>query len=249
MPPSDIPIDVDTSSSNQTPLDALSVETRNHDCPLDREKKETATVGKLQEFLGIIDRWDVFEDIQENLARDTAKYKEKLENLEQAAALEQNKRASSENALTIGDVECLQNGVPLPKYHALVLYAKEDNELGKKIIINLESAPHSFKLFCRYRDMLPGMLFELNQLSRLMETRCNKLIILLTNEFLRSPENIFLVNYTQKLQTQYDFRKIVPIVCSEMKIPSALDIYTHLKYNHESTNLNFWERLASSLKL
>jgi len=48
--------------------------------------------------------------------------------------------------------------------------------------------------------MLMGVPFEHVQLSHFMATRCNHLIVVLTEEFLRSPENTYLVNFTQKIQ-------------------------------------------------
>lgn len=56
------------------------------------------------------------------------------------------------------------------------------------------------QLFLRHRDMLMGVPFEHVQLSHFMATRCNHLIVVLTEEFLRSPENTYLVNFTQKIQ-------------------------------------------------
>lgn len=50
------------------------------------------------------------------------------------------------------------------------------------------------------RDLLAGVQFEHVALTQLIEERCKHLIVILTEEFLKSPENKFLVNYTQALQ-------------------------------------------------
>lgn len=50
------------------------------------------------------------------------------------------------------------------------------------------------------RDLLGGVQFEHVALTQLIEERCKHLIVILTEEFLKSPENKFLVNYTQALQ-------------------------------------------------
>lgn len=100
-----------------------------------------------------------------------------------------------------------------------------------------------------------------------MATRCNHLIVVLTEEFLKSRENTYLVNFTQKLQigkhlldnqltqvlSEYilenNTRKIIPILYKHnMTIPQTLAIYTHVNYSETSSLFNFWDKLARSLQ-
>lgn len=223
-------------------------------------KPQTAEVGYLEEFLGIIDRWDVRDDLQENLTKDTDRYNLKQQQREQLAlarnspppsvkCIEKNNNSlgRSLNILSIDDERCLQNGQPLPKYNACVLYAEADIEHATDIMKNLESPPYNLKLFLRHRDLLLGVPFEHVELSEFMTTRCNHLIIVLTQEFLNSRENTYFVNFTQKLQIENNLRKIIPILYCEMTIPPTLAIYTHLNFTHHSSLFNFWDKLARSL--
>ncbi|KAH8290168.1 hypothetical protein KR054_000733 [Drosophila jambulina] len=231
---------------------------------------QTAKVGHLENFLGIIDRWDVCDDIQENLAKDTSRYNVKREQ-RQAALVEacppppsdcfeannNNSNYSSSNNITVGqsvqilsdeDQRCVQMGQPLPRYNACVLYAEADIDHATEIMNNLESERYNLRLFLRHRDMLMGVPFEHVQLSHFMATRCNHLIVVLTEEFLRSPENTYLVNFTQKIQIENHTRKIIPILYkTDMHIPQTLGIYTHIKYAGDSKLFNFWDKLARSL--
>lgn len=228
---------------------------------------QTAKVGHLEHFLGIIDRWDVCDDIQENLAKDTQRFIMKQEQRQTALVeacppppsdcFETNNNYSSSNNITVGqsvqilsdeDQRCVQMGQPLPRYNACVLYAEADIDHATEIMNNLESERYNLRLFLRHRDMLMGVPFEHVQLSHFMATRCNHLIVVLTEEFLRSPENTYLVNFTQKIQIENHTRKIIPILYkTDMHIPQTLGIYTHIKYAGDSKLFNFWDKLARSL--
>ncbi|XP_017867513.1 PREDICTED: myeloid differentiation primary response protein MyD88 [Drosophila arizonae] len=225
-----------------------------------KHNPQTAEVGHLEEYLGIIDRWDVRDDIQENLIKDTNRYNTKQQQLEQLEQLtptpsvqcverNNNSLARDVNLLSIDDEKCLQNGQPLPRYNACVLYAEADIEHATDIMNNLESPPYNLKLFLRHRDLLLGVPFEHVELSQFMATRCNHLIVVLTEEFLKSRENTYLVNFTQKLQIENNTRKIIPILYKHnMTIPQTLAIYTHVNYTETSSLFNFWDKLARSLQ-
>ncbi|XP_030373507.1 myeloid differentiation primary response protein MyD88 isoform X2 [Scaptodrosophila lebanonensis] len=219
---------------------------------------ETATFGHLEKYLGIIDRWDVRDDIQENMTKDTQIYNNKQRLLEHARECPSPIRVSTEtnnnhlgrdiNILTAEDVTCLQQGRPLPTYNACVLYAEADIEHATEIMRNLEDPRYNFKLFLKHRDLLGGVPFEHVELSNFMATRCNHLIVVLTDEFLKSPENKYLVNFTHKLQIENQTRKIIQIVYNHnMVIPHTLAIYTYLNYAAHSSLYNFWDKLAKSL--
>ncbi|KAH8415861.1 hypothetical protein KR222_002284, partial [Zaprionus bogoriensis] len=241
----------------------------------------TAKVGNLERFLGIIDRWDVSDDIQENLLKDTDRYKRKLQlqktllrnspppKLKCPERNNNNHMGLPVNILSIDDEKCLERGEPLPNYTACVLYAEADIEHATDIMKNLEAPPYNLKLFLRHRDLLMGVPFEHVELAEFMSTRCSYLIVVMTQEFLKSPEIIYLVNFTQKLQIgecgntysilhQYyanlvpaaenHMRKIIPILFENIQIPKTLAVYTHVSYVQHSSLFNFWDRLARSLQ-
>lgn len=222
---------------------------------------KTAKVGYLVKFLGIIDRWDIVDDIQENLKKDSDRYKLQQQRLEQQRVQlsvaqscsppgvdnNNNTLGRSLNILSLKDERCLRNGQPLPKYNAWVLYAKADEGHAEDIRKHLESPPYNLRLFLRHRDMLVGVQFEHVELSMLMTTRCNHLIIVLTNEFLKSRENIFFLNFKQMLQIENNQHKIIPILYNKVEIPPTLAMYTHLNLAQQSCPFNLWDKLARSV--
>jgi len=54
-------------------------------------------------------------------------------------------------------------------------------------------------------------MFEYQSIIRLISDRCNWLITIVSNDFLNSPWNRFIMNYTQSLAIgkQYDFCNII----------------------------------------
>ncbi|KAM7341595.1 myeloid differentiation primary response protein MyD88-like isoform 1-T5 [Cochliomyia hominivorax] len=222
----------------------------------------TATFAYLEQFLGIIDRWDVCDDIYENLVEDTKTYQAKVQ---QSLDLNKNDNldaksfnivddfghGSDPNILTTSDVIRAQKGLPPQMYDAFVLYADADLNYASEMLTKLEDNPeYNFKLCMKDRDLLGGVQFEHVALTQLIEERCKHLIVILTEEFLKSPENKFLVNYTQALQIQHKTRKIVPLLYDEsVDIPRTLKIYTLLRYNSGTASLfNFWSKLANSIQ-
>ncbi|XP_065367511.1 myeloid differentiation primary response protein MyD88 [Calliphora vicina] len=223
---------------------------------------KTATFAYLEQFLGIIDRWDVSDDIYENLVEDTKTYQAKLQqcldlNSDDNVDMNTEKtygdfgHGSDSNILTTSDVIRAQKGLPPQMYDAFVLYADADLNYASEMLTKLEDNPeYNFKLCMKDRDLLGGVQFEHVALTQLIEERCKHLIVILTEEFLKSPENKFLVNYTQALQIQHKTRKIVPLLYEEsVDIPRTLKIYTLLRYNSGTSSLfNFWSKLANSIQ-
>lgn len=88
--------------------------------------------------------------------KDTNRYNTKQQQLEQLEQLtptptvqcverNNNSLARDVNLLSIDDEKCLQNGQPLPRYNACVLYAEADIEHATDIMNNLESPPYNLK--------------------------------------------------------------------------------------------------------
>ncbi|KAH8372386.1 hypothetical protein KR093_011289 [Drosophila rubida] len=195
----------------------------------------TAEVGYLEQYLGIIDRWDVQDDIKENLIRDTEQFYLKKQQSQQVHLLPK--------ILTLDNKKCL--GRPFPTFDACVLHADADIAHAKNIVKNLESPPYKMKLFLNHRDLLLDVAFEPSILLELMTNCCNYLIVVVTEEFLSSREYTYFVSFTQNLEVGKRTRKIIPIVYnSEMELPQSLYIYTSIDYENK---LKFWNKLASSI--
>ncbi|XP_053967303.1 myeloid differentiation primary response protein MyD88-like [Anastrepha ludens] len=263
------------SSNNDDPMRTVLREWCSH-------RPLTATFARLQQCLGIIDRWDVSDDIYENMVEDAKKYAIKLRQKSLIASdttdasssastlwsntaspfipssngvncndINSNERDSSMTILTRDDVILAQKGLPPQQYDAFVLFADADIEQAAEIQTKFEeNEKYNFKLCFKNRDLLGGVPFTHVALTQLIEERCRYLLVILTKEFLDSPENQFLMNYTHALQIQNNTRKIIPLIYEDsVIIPRALKIYTHLKYNPVPTTLfDFWARLGDSIR-
>lgn len=51
----------------------------------------------------------------------------------------------------------------------------------------------------RDRDLIPGLTFEDSAIQRLIAERCDRLIVILSNEFVRSDRHTFLFKYAQAI--------------------------------------------------
>ncbi|XP_036330515.1 myeloid differentiation primary response protein MyD88 [Rhagoletis pomonella] len=266
------------SSNNDDPMRTVLREWCSH-------RPQTATFARLQQCLGIIDRWDVSDDIYENMVEDAKKYAIKLRQKSLIASdttdastsaaeastlwsnsashflpssngvngsdVNSNERDPSMTVLTRDDVILAQKGLPPQQYDAFVLFADADIEQAAEIQTKFEeNEKYNFKLCFKNRDLLGGVPFTHVALTQLIEERCRYLLVILTKEFLDSPENQFLMNYTHALQIQNNTRKIIPLIYEDsVIIPRALKIYTHLKYNPVPTTLfDFWARLGDSIR-
>ena len=58
---------------------------------------------------------------------------------------------------------------------------------------------YEFQLCVKERDLLPGVMFEHEAVGRLIEQRCNRLLVIFSPSFLESEGNQFLVSFTQAL--------------------------------------------------
>ncbi|XP_058983107.1 myeloid differentiation primary response protein MyD88 isoform X2 [Musca domestica] len=223
-----------------------------------KNNPNTATFANLEKFLGIIDRWDVCDDIYENLCQDTKLYQTKIQQNDNAVESCDNSfdlnddfgQGSDPNILTTDDVIRAKKGLPPQRYDAFVLYADTDLTYVTEMLTKLEdNSEYNFKLCIKDRDLLAGVAFKHVALTKLIEERCRYLIVLLTNSFLKSAENKFFVDFTQALQIEHKTRKIIPLLYENIDIPRTLNIYTHLRYSTTSLGFcDYWAKLANSIR-
>lgn len=56
-----------------------------------------------------------------------------------------------------------------------------------------------FQLCVKDRDLIAGVTFEHEAIMTLISERCNRLIVIISSNFLKSPANKFFLNYAQAL--------------------------------------------------
>ncbi|KAM7360453.1 myeloid differentiation primary response protein MyD88-like [Cochliomyia hominivorax] len=228
----------------------------------------TATFGNLIIYLGLIDRWHIIEDIQENFKQDFLHYQQatcrsqnpslELSNFNHASLstpqIDSNETItfsyeSETKVLTSIDVQNFQQGLPLQRYDAFLLYADVDYNYALEILLKLQNNPRYNYKFCLKDDLLFGIPFEHIALMDLIRERCKFLIVILTKEFTKSPENRFFVNYAQALQIKQEIRKVIPLMYEEqVELPANLAMFSCMRYNPQRSEF-YWSKLANSMQL
>uniref|UniRef100_A0A1A9WXI5 TIR domain-containing protein n=1 Tax=Glossina brevipalpis TaxID=37001 RepID=A0A1A9WXI5_9MUSC len=218
---------------------------------------KTATFDYLGIYLGQIDRWDIYYDIYKNLVEDSkiyqqhtaeilSKYHYNAKENNQLAHLNKNYEVeSSSKMLTKDDVVRAQNNLPPQNYNAFVLFAEKDIKYAEEMIDKLEkNSNYNLKLCIKQRDLLTGLSSKHAALNELIQARCKHLILILTREFLKSSENLSLVNCTRALDKP---RKIIPILYED-GVDTSLFGYKHMRYGVSNSLVDFWPSLATSIR-
>lgn len=89
---------------------------------------------------------------------------------------------------------------------------------------------------------------EYADFTELMEKRCNKLLVILSPEFLESSECEFQTKFTFSLQIEEQQRRLIPIIYKSCKLPSLLGCLTKINLSGSNSMSNWnWQKLVSSL--
>ncbi|XP_044763456.1 myeloid differentiation primary response protein MyD88 [Coccinella septempunctata] len=204
-------------------------------------KGNEATIGRMVVFLQKLDRWDVVEDISTPIAEDIEFHVQHPKDHKKQSPLYQD---LDNSILTVDDVEHIEKNKQLIQYDAFVLFADDDIDFATEVIETMEKQ-YSLK-FC-VKDYLIGGLFEHEAIIRLISQRCEKLIVILSPSFFKSPMNKFFLNFTQAMSLEQ--RKIIPCLYKPCPVmPPEIRCYFMLDYTKPRVLWNFWDKLYESIK-
>nr|BBG28459.1 adaptor protein Myd88 [Gryllus bimaculatus] len=209
-------------------------------------KKWTAgSVGLLDEYLGMLDRWDIVDDTKHLMEADAVLH---LQNVERALSSASDVDADLDREiLTRDDVLRLEQGLPPQRYNAYLLYADADEEFAVKIIEEMENK-YNLKLCVRDRDLVAGHVFEHEAIMRLISDRCNRLIVVISENFLKSEANKFFCTFAQALGIDQKRRKVIPVMHKQCRLPPELNYYFVLDYTRSGDLWDFWKKLHDSIE-
>lgn len=218
-----------------------------------RENLVSPTVGKLWEGLYILNRFDVMKDCQLAIVKDVEAYQRNKQREEDIRPVQINDVSQSSDQhvdekaiLCIGDVD---NNSP-QYFDAFVSYNHEGEDLNfvKNMIQTLEGEPHKLKLFIPGRDDLPGASKYVIE-AKLIESRCRRMVIILSNNYLQSSACDFQSKFAHALSPGARSKKLIPVIIEPMRIiPQILRHVTLCDYTKVDLQEWFWNRLSSAIK-
>ncbi|KAE9529721.1 hypothetical protein AGLY_011817 [Aphis glycines] len=199
------------------------------------------TIAHFIQCLQRIDRYDVVEETEELIISDVKYFKEQCSSLANPAPVVAPNDFDI-NIITLDDINTSNNGLPLSRYDAFLLYDKADIQSATAVVEKLET-DYKLKLCLKDRDLRPGVMFEYQSIIKLISDRCNWLIIIVSNDFSNSPWNRFIMNYIQSLAIEQRIPKIIPCVFGECTLPQELKCYVHLFFNKDNPFCDPWKKL------
>ncbi|KAM3961812.1 myeloid differentiation primary response protein MyD88 [Aphomia sociella] len=205
-----------------------------------QKRDGTATLGKLMEYLQLIDRYDVYDDLQELIRRGritVPKNNQVALNSNQLAEIDERDRMITHDDRREGVAQ---------HYHAYVLFAEEDWEFVNELLTRMRA--EGYKL-CTILDLEPGHETQYAPVAQLISERCHRIILVYSPEFLSSPANSFYTDYAQAVGIESKQRNIIPIIYRNCRLPVNLTYYYKLIYRPDGWSpYNFWEKLSLSLR-
>lgn len=132
-------------------------------------------------------------------------------------------------------------------YDAYICYADEDIEFVVKLADFLEHPRVGLKLFIRDRDLLVGTM-KYEAYCKLIETRCNYVVIILTPNFVESEECKYQTHFATDLSIQDRTRKLIPLVYKQCNIPPFVKVLSKIDFSRgESIAEWIWIKLIRSI--
>lgn len=211
------------------------------------QKQKHVTLKDFRTILEEIERWDILDDTVELFETDAKRYLEELRKAQTSAEAIGND--VDQKVLTVGDLRRVQQGLENQYYDAFLLYADEDTKFATEVVDKLENQ-YNLKLCLRDRDLIGGVTFEHEAIMTLISERCNRLIVIISPNFLKSFANEFFLNYAQALSIDKKQRKIVPCLYQRCQLPQQLNYMFILDYNRgvEAGLYDFWGKLRDSVE-
>lgn len=218
-------------------------------------RRQPVTVNDLLKFIERIERFDVIDDFMPTLIDLATRYKPngefsftKQQQQHQLALVARNAQqySSSESSdssepnilvnnftrLTVDDTQ-----YDMILYDAFVCFAPEDFHYAQELVALMEK--HGKRLAVA-DDLLPGQ-FEFDALAQLIDSRCKKVIIILTPNFTRSRECEFQTKYASEIAIKAGYPKIIPVLyeaCDDQMLPPMIRVISKIDMTNRS---NTWQ--------
>ncbi|XP_015786667.1 myeloid differentiation primary response protein MyD88 [Tetranychus urticae] len=199
--------------------------------------KNPYSINDLIGFLESIERFDVIDDCMELFYQDALFHSNKMKKL--------SIKGRKHDLLTIND--SLGDNDEDIHYDAYVCYADEDIDFVTFLSDYLESPQIGLRLFIRDRDLLLGTM-KYDAYTKLIEQRCNYVIIILTPDFVESEECKYQTLFATDLAIQDRERKLIPIILKSCNIPPFVRLMSKIDFSRRDSKWEWvWRKLIFSI--
>ncbi|XP_075992976.1 myeloid differentiation primary response protein MyD88-like [Anticarsia gemmatalis] len=215
------------------------------------ERSTSPSVGELLNFLCHIDRYDVYDDVSEDLR--SAVTIGEIKPIRQNLAIERYNNNNNNVLVPLQDGEddpITYDDRPgqVLMYDAVVLYANEDRDFVDLIIHRMSQ--EGFRI-CTVDDLQAGHTTQYKPMAQLISSRCLRIMLIFSPDFLTSKGMAFYTDFAQADSIESkSSRKILPILYRDCLLPRHLSFYHKLYYHSKGRPMyDFWEKLTQSLIL
>ncbi|CAH1775447.1 unnamed protein product [Owenia fusiformis] len=211
-----------------------------------------------------MERYDLLDDDQFKtpMCRAIEKHLKRLEQEKQPEVLYINQpvqdpkidssECEPELVVPVDDMLFAVGDTPERKQHfdAYVSYHEDDLDFVLQLIQKLEKE-NGKKLFIPDRDLRTSGNFRTVVTAELMEKRCSRVVIVLSEKWKLSPECQFQVKFAQALSNGSAKTKVILVSLGHYSlVPSSLGVLCTLDFSSESGVLDWsWHRLLGSFDL
>ncbi|XP_053213157.1 myeloid differentiation primary response protein MyD88-like [Panonychus citri] len=200
-------------------------------------QKTPYSINDLIEHLESIERFDVIDDCQEFFIEDGKFFVNKMNKLSC-------KGIKSDSLSIFENRDSNEEDV---HYDAYVCYADEDLDFVTFLSEYLESQQIGLRLFIRDRDLLLGTM-RYDAYTKLIEKRCNYVIIILTPDFVESEECKYQTLFATDLAIQERERKLIPIIWRPCNIPPFVRLMSKIDFSRRDSKWEWiWRKLIFSI--
>lgn len=210
---------------------------------------ETANMGQLCEMLLLLGRKDCITDCQQSFELDMEIYKKEVKaNPVQVATISQSlikvdeMSVNETDIMTLEDVDTGQESY----YDAFVCYSSCDLWFVMEMIKKLEAPPHKLKLCIIDRDVIPGASKHTVN-AKLIEDRCRRMVAVISQNFLRSPECDFQLKFAHSISPGSRSKKLIPAIIEYCHYPQILKQITPCDFTKTLVTDWTWDRLAHAI--
>lgn len=208
-----------------------------------------ASVGKLLSILAEVERNDIVEDLRPLIDEDVKKYMERQKKeAEPPVQVDEVDSCLPRTTQRVGlTLEDDPDGTP-ELFDAFICYCQSDLKFVHEMIRQLEQTEYKLKLCVFDRDVLPGSCVW-SITSELIEKRCKKMVVVISDEYLRSDACDFQTKFALSLSPGARDKRLIPVKYKPMKkeFPTILRFLTLCDYTRPCTQSWFWVRLAKAL--